>query len=96
MHVIVPVWRRVLAGLIVSLALIALAHAEGTDGAWRLVMRKLPNGTELTPPAVHGRSTSKSGANQLLVFWPTPDGKSESLYRQGWQSLRIGCFLDRG
>ena len=46
--------------LIVSFLLANAAHAEGTDGTWRLVMRKLPNGTELKPPAVYGMSTTKT------------------------------------
>jgi len=79
MKLIVPVWRRILGGLVAAFALIALAQAEGVDGTWRLVMRKLPNGMELTPPAVYGMSTTKNGLNQLIVFWPTPDGRSASL-----------------
>ena len=79
MQLIVSPWRRILAAFIVSLALGTLAHAEGTDGTWRLVMRKLPSGAQLTPPAVYGMSTTKNGVNQLIVFWPTPDGQSASL-----------------
>lgn len=79
MQLIRSAWRGIFAGLILCLTLTALAHAEGTDGTWRLVMRKLPNGTELTPPTVYGMSTTKNGVNHLIVFWPTPDGKSASL-----------------
>ena len=79
MQLIVSGLRHILAGFIVCLALATLARAEGADGTWHLVMRKLPNGTELTPPAVYGMSTTKNGVNQLIVFWPTPEGKSASL-----------------
>ena len=79
MQLLISACRHILAGLIVSLALTALAHADGTDGTWRLVMRRLPDGTELTPPAVYGMSTTKNGVNQVIVFWPTPDGGSASI-----------------
>jgi hypothetical protein len=50
-----------------------------SDGTWQLVMRKLPDGTILTPPTVQGLSTNKNGVNQLIVFWQTPDGKPASI-----------------
>ena len=37
--------RRILAGLIASLSLCALAYADTPDGTYRLVMRKLTDGT---------------------------------------------------
>jgi hypothetical protein len=79
MELIVSVWRGIVVVLIVSFLLANAAHAEGTDGTWRLVMRKLPNGTELKPPAVYGMSTTKNGVNQLIVFGPTPEGKPASV-----------------
>ena len=71
--------RRLAAGLIFSFGLCAYATAEDPDGTWQLVMRKLPDGTVQTPPTVQGRFTFKSGVSQLIVFWPTPDGKPASL-----------------
>jgi len=62
------------------LGCVALAHADDLDGTWwRLTMRKLPDGTVQTPPAIVGTSTFKDGVDQLLVFWRTPEGKSASL-----------------
>jgi hypothetical protein len=71
--------RRLAAGLILSVALCAFAYADDLDGTWRLVMRKLPDGTVQTPPTVQGMGTTKNGVNQLIVFWPTPDGKPASI-----------------
>jgi hypothetical protein len=71
--------RRILAGLVVSLSLCALAYADNPDGTYRLVMRKLTDGTVLTPPAVQGMGAFKNGVYQLIVFWHTPDGKPASL-----------------
>jgi hypothetical protein len=70
--------RRLMGGLIFS-CLCAYATAEDPDGTWQLVMRKLPDGTVQTPPTVQGRFTFKNGVSQLIVFWPTPDGKPASL-----------------
>ena len=61
------------------LALCGLAHAEDTDGTWKLVMRKLPDGSIQMPPTVQGRFTIKNGVQQTVVFWPTPEGKPASL-----------------
>ena len=71
--------RRLVAGLIISLTLCALAYADNPDGTYRLMMRELADGTVLTPPAVHGMGTFKNGVYQLIVFWHTPDGKPASL-----------------
>ena len=79
MEVFISLSRRLLAALIISLTLFAFARAEDLDGTWRLMMRKLPDGTVQTPPTVQGMSTFKNGVNQLIVFWPTPDGKPASL-----------------
>ena len=73
--------RRLVSGLIVSLTLCAFAHAETPDGTYRLVMRKLPDGTVLAPPAMQGMGTFKNGMYQLSLFWRTPDGKPASLSR---------------
>ncbi len=81
---------RLLAALVVGIALWSGAFAE--DSTWRLVKRQLPNGTILTPPEVYGMSTNKNGINQLIVFWPTEDGKSASLSelsRWEWAEDRV-------
>ena len=52
MNGIVLVFRRLLVGLIVSVAACTFAYAQNPDGTYRLVMRKLSDGTVLTPPAV--------------------------------------------
>lgn len=65
--------------LIVSLSLSGFSYADGLEGTWRLTMRKLPDGTVLTPPTVQGLVNIHKGVEQTLVFWRTPDGKSASL-----------------
>lgn len=65
--------------LIVSLSLSGFSYADGLEGTWRLTMRKLPDGTVLTPPTVQGLVNMHKGVEQTLVFWRTPDGKSSSL-----------------
>lgn len=72
---------RLAALLLALFALCAEVHAQTLlrDGTWTLSKRVLPDGTVLVPPAVHGRSSTKEGANQLLVFWHTPEGKQASL-----------------
>src|SRR5262245_46283328 len=72
--------RRLLVGLLMLLPFIGFVRADDLDGTWwRLVMRKLPDGTVQTPPTVQGTSTFKNGVNQLLVFWRTPDGRPASI-----------------
>jgi hypothetical protein len=66
-------------GLILSFSLSAFSYADGLEGTWRLTMRKLPDGTVLTPPTVQGLVNINKGVEQTLVFWRTPDGKSASL-----------------
>jgi len=79
MNVFSSVARGLAVGLILSLGLCGYASAEDLDGTWQLVMRKLPDGTVQTPPAVQGRFTVKNGVAQLVVFWPTPNGTPASL-----------------
>ena len=68
------------AALFAVLTYCSFAYADDLDGTWwKLTMRKLPDGTTLTPPAVYGASTFKDGVNQLLVYWHTPEGKPASL-----------------
>ena len=79
MHLFRAVSQRLAAGFMLSVILGISAHAGDLDGTWRLAMRKLPDGTVQTPPTVEGRFSTKNGVNQLIVFWPTPEGKSASL-----------------
>ena len=81
MHLIIAISRHLAAGLILFVSLSAFAHAENPDGTYRLVMRKLSDGTVLTPPAVHGMGTFRNGMYQLTIFWRSPDGKPASLSR---------------
>ena len=57
MDIFISVSRRLITSLIVSLTLCAFAYADNPDGTYRLVMRKLSDGTVLTPPAVQGMGT---------------------------------------
>jgi len=79
MNLFRSVSQRLMAGLILAGTLGAPAYAGDLDNTWHLVMRKLPDGTMQTPPTVQGRFTTKKGVTQLIVFWPTPEGKSASL-----------------
>jgi hypothetical protein len=51
------------------------AQAQELEGTWKLVMRKLPDGTTQVPPAVQGAGTWYNGLRSLVVFWHTPEGK---------------------
>ena len=74
--------RRNLLRIILALPLMlglmsttAFAADDPLTGSWRLVKRKLPDGTIQTSPAVGGMSTTTvSGVNHKNVFWQTPDG----------------------
>jgi len=79
MDLVASVVRRFTAGFVLFSALWGLVYADGPEGTWHLVMRKLPDGTVQTPPTVQGRFTVKNGVTQLIVFWPTPEGKPASL-----------------
>jgi hypothetical protein len=57
------------------------AQAQEVEGTWKLVMRKLPDGTTQAPPAVLGAYTSYKGLQNLNVFWHTPEGKPASFSR---------------
>lgn len=64
--------------LLVSLATFE-TMAQGIDGQWILVKRKLPDGTVLIPPAVLGQFSVHNGVNQIVVFWPAPNGTYGSI-----------------
>ena len=77
-------WRFSSTLLIASLLLLPFcyfAHAQEIDGTWKLVMRKLPDGTTQVAPTVMGAYTAYSGLQNLNVFWHTPDGKPASFSR---------------
>jgi hypothetical protein len=74
-------FRRLLAAVVVSLTFCACAYGQNPDGTYRLVMRKLADGTILTPPALYGMGTFKNGVYHLTLFWHTPDGKTAALSR---------------
>ena len=57
------------------------AQAQEVEGTWKLLMRKLPDGTTQTPPAVLGAYTIYKGLQNLNVFWHTPEGKPASYSR---------------
>jgi hypothetical protein len=54
---------------------VAQSVAEGT---WRLVSRKLPDGTTVTPPNVMGVGSWIKGHRNLNVLWTGPDGAAFS------------------
>ena len=58
-----------------------LAQAQEFEGAWKLTMRRLPDGTTLTPPAVQGAVVLQGGILTRVIFWHTPEGKPASVTR---------------
>ena len=75
-------WSSKAAVLIAALLLplfCSLAHAQELEGTWKLVMRKLPDGTTQVPPAILGAGTFHNGLRNLIVFWHTPEGKPASV-----------------
>src|SRR5438067_8091764 len=66
--------------LVAALVLLScgLAQAQEFDGAWKLTMRKLPNGTTLMPPAVQGAIIGQSGFMDPCRVLDMPDGKPAS------------------
>lgn len=95
MDFIIAMSRHLAAGLILLFSLSAFAYAENPDGSYRLVMRKLSDGTVLTPPAVHGMGTFKNGVYQLTIFWRSPDGKPASLSRLSkwtWSETEVAAM----
>jgi hypothetical protein len=68
----------ILFALFALLGICGAAQAQELEGTWKLVMRKLPDGTKLVPPAVFGLWTAHNGLRNLNVFWHTPDGNPAS------------------
>ena len=79
MRMLTSTAKRILTGVMLSLAFSFPVFADGIDGTWRLIKRELPDGTELTPPAVVGLHTITHGMRHLNVFWHTPDGRPASI-----------------
>ena len=73
--------NRCLLALAALVLLAPFAQAQELDGTWKIVMRKLPDGTTLAPPAVVGVYTIHHGLQKLNVFWHTPEGKPASYAR---------------
>jgi hypothetical protein len=74
-------WRPVRACWLVAVLVLlscCLAQAQEFEGAWKLTMRKLPNGTTLTPPAIQGAIIVQAGLFTRVVFLHTPEGKPAS------------------
>jgi hypothetical protein len=55
-----------------------LVQAQEFEGAWKLTMRKLQNGSTLMPPAVQGTIMLQAGLSTRAVFWHTAEGKPAS------------------
>lgn len=51
------------------------AQAQEIEGTWKLVLRKLPDGTTQVPPTAQGAATFHDGLCNLVVFGHTPEGK---------------------
>jgi hypothetical protein len=74
-------WRPVrVCWLVAVLVLLScgLAQAQEFEGAWKLTMRKLPNGTTLIPPAIQGAIIVQAGLLTRTVFMRTPEGHPAS------------------
>src|SRR5262249_47236786 len=62
-------WSSKAAVLIAALLLplfCSLAHAQELEGTWKLVMRKLSDGTTQVPPAIRGAATGHNGRKNLI------------------------------
>jgi hypothetical protein len=79
------------------------ARAQEPEGTWKLVARKLPDGTTQVPPALEGVATFHRGLRNLVVFWHTPAGKPASFslisnYQlsptQWTETLLVSVFID--
>ena len=71
--------KQFVVGVVLCLAFVAPALADGVEGTWRLLRRELPDGTIQTPPTVAGLYTLTNGLRHLNVFWRTPDSKPASI-----------------
>jgi len=71
----------ILFASVLLLDICGMAQAQELEGTWKLVMRKLPDGTTLRPPAVLGVYTAHNGVQNLNVLWHTPEGNPASFAR---------------
>ncbi len=79
-------------------------QAQEIEGTWKLVMRKLQDGTTQVPPAVAGAATFQHGLTNVVVYWRTPEGKPVSfsiianykLSRTEWTETLLGSVFDDG
>ena len=60
---------------VVLLLTCGVAQAQEIEGSYKLVMRKLQDGTTQAPPAVQGAATFHSGLRSLIVDGYLPEGK---------------------
>ena len=70
---------------LVSFAMTAIAQekastekkmsAPSISGTWKLVSRKLPDGTTMTPPMIEGLQTFTKTMRNFNVAWADPSGK---------------------
>lgn len=67
--------RTCLLVAVLLLLTFGLAQAQEIEGTWKLVMRKLHDGTAQTPPAVQGAATWHNGLRSLIVDGYLPEGK---------------------
>ncbi len=56
----------------------AFAQQSSAEGTWRLVSRKLPNGTTVTAPNVMGVASWVHGQRSSNIFWRDPNGAAFS------------------
>jgi hypothetical protein len=90
--------------LAVAFAVPAVAQADEIAGTWKFVMRKLPDGKTLEPPAIQGLVRWDNGVFSYVVHWPSPEGKPA--FQAGISSYKISdkdytetvlfCVVDDG
>jgi hypothetical protein len=66
---------RAIGLFLLSLMFCGIAQAQEIEGTWKLVMRKLSDGTTQTPPTAQGAATWHNGLRTLVVYGHTPEGK---------------------
>ena len=82
--------RSCLLVAVLLLLTFGLAQAQEIEGTWKLVMRKLQDGTTQTPPAVQGAATWHNGLRSLIVDGYLPEGKLWSFCGlSAWRKERI-------
>lgn len=64
-----PTMNRSTILAVVALALVPSLPAQEIEGTWRLVSRRMPDGTEVAPPAVVGMMTFAGGYRHAVIHW---------------------------